>query len=121
MAAWKAVLLVNVALLVGLGSGYLWWGRQLAGLRQELTAARTAVLAGPEREFQGQGVVRAILPELTVIVLTHSDIPGYMAPMTMGFRATSPKLLDGVEVGDSVRFVLRGVVPNLLVVGIEKM
>jgi Cu/Ag efflux protein CusF len=121
MAVWKVVILVNLALLVGLGSGYLWGGRQTARLRGELAAARTTAVTGIEREFQGQGVVRAILPELNVIVLTHNDIAGYMPPMTMGFRAASPQLFDGVEVGDSVHFVLRGTLPNLVLTGIQKL
>jgi len=121
MAVWRIVVLVNLALVIGLGTGFLWGGRQTARLRQELAAARTTTVTGVEREFQGQGVVRVILPELNVIVLTHNDIPGYMPPMTMGFRAASPKLFDGVEVGDSVRFILRGAIPNLTLVGLEKM
>lgn len=122
MAVWKVVTLVNLALVVGLGSGYLWGGRQTARLRGELAAAaRTTAATGVEREFQGQGVVRALLPELNVIVLTHNDIVGYMPPMTMGFRAASPPLFDGVEVGDTVHFVLRGTLPNLVLTGIQKL
>jgi len=121
MAVWRVVLLVNLALVLGLVSGYVWWGRETERMRQELARARAASLAGVEREFQGQGVVRAILPELNVVVVTHDEIPGYMPPMTMGFRAATPQLLNGVEVGDSVRFVLRGTLPNLSVTGIQKL
>lgn len=121
MAVWRVVLLVNLALVLGLLSGYFWWGRETERMRQELARARAASLAGAEREFQGQGVVRAILPELNVVVVTHDEIPGYMPPMTMGFRAATPQLLNGVEVGDSVRFVLRGTLPNLSVTGIQKL
>src|SRR5919106_1520736 len=84
MRAWKAVLLVN-ALLVLLGAGgFVAWRRA-----QEATAgaAGTVAWGGPEREWHGiQGVVRAVMPELGIIVLTHEDIPGYMPGMTMGFR-----------------------------------
>lgn len=121
MAVWRVVLLVNLALVLGLVSGYVWWGRETERMRQELARARAASLAGVEREFQGQGVVRAILPELNVVVVTHDEIPGYMPPMTMGFRVATPPLLNGVEVGDSVRFVLRGTLPNLSVTGIQKL
>lgn len=121
MAVWRVVLLVNLALVLGLVSGYVWWGRETERMRQELARARAASLAGVEREFQGQGVVRAILPELNVVVVTHDEIPGYMPPMTMGFRVATPQLLNGVEVGDSVRFVLRGTLPNLSVTGIQKL
>lgn len=121
MALWQVVILINLALVIGIGSGYLWGGREAARLRGELAAARTMARAGGEREFQGQGVVRAMLPELNVIVLTHNDIPGYMPPMTMGFRAASPELLENVAVGDTVHFLLRGTLPNLIVTGIEKL
>jgi Cu/Ag efflux protein CusF len=117
---WKVVLLVNLALLLGVGWGYLWWGRQAARLQRDLTAARS-LATGLEREWTVNGVVRAILPELDVVVITHEEIPGYMAPMTMGFRAVSPKIYEGVRVGDAVRFTLRGAPPNVKVVALEKV
>ena len=79
------VLLVNLTLALGVGWGYLWWGRQVVRLQRELVAARAQGLAA-EREWTVNGVVRAILPDLDVVVLTHEEIPGYMVPMTMGFR-----------------------------------
>ena len=121
MAVWRVVLLVNLALALGLLSGYVWWGREAERLRQELARTRAASLAGVEREFHAQGVVRAILPELNVVVVTHDEIAGYMPPMTMGFRVATPQLLNGVAVGDSVRFILRGTVPHLFVTGIQKL
>jgi Cu/Ag efflux protein CusF len=117
---WKVVVLVNLALLLGIGWGYLLWGRQAARLQRELVAARS-LATGVEREWTINGVVRAILPELDVIVLTHEEIPGYMAPMTMGFRAVSPKIYEGVRIGDAVRFTLRGAPPNVKVVALEKV
>jgi Cu/Ag efflux protein CusF len=65
--------------------------------------------------------VRAVLPELNVVVVTHDEIAGYMPPMTMGFRVAAPALLDGVAVGDSVRFVLRGTGPNLQITGLRAL
>jgi Cu(I)/Ag(I) efflux system protein CusF len=121
MALWRVALLVNLALGLGLLSGYVWWGRQAERLRQELATSKVPGAAAVEREFQGQGVVRAILPELNVVVVTHDEIAGYMPPMTMGFRVATPHLLNGVEVGDSVRFLLRGTVPNLQITGIQKL
>ena len=121
MALWRVVLLVDLALGLGVLGGYVWWGHEADRLRQELGRTRAASLAGADREFHAQGVVRAILPELNVVVVTHDEIAGYMPPMTMGFRVATPPLLDGIEVGDAVRFVLRGTVPNLLVTGIQKL
>src|SRR5262245_14884370 len=118
MAVWRAVLLVNLALALGVLAGYVWWGRESERLRQELIRARAA---GVDREFDGQGVVRAIVPELNLVVVTHDEIAGYMPAMTMGFRVATPALLNGVQIGDSVRFVLRGTAPNLVVTGIQKL
>ena len=119
MRIWKAVLLVNLALALGVGWGYLWWGRQVVRLQRELVAVQVLGSAA-EREWTVNGVVRAILPDLDVVVLTHEEIPGYMVPMTMGFRAASQKIYEGVRVGDAVRFTVRGAPPNVKIVAIEK-
>jgi len=121
MRAWKAVLLINLALVVGVGWGYAFWGLRAARLERELEEARTAATSVVERQWTVDGVVRAIFPELGVIVLTHGDIPGYMPAMTMGFRVASPKIQEAVAVGDAVRFTLRGILPNLAVTAIEKV
>jgi Cu/Ag efflux protein CusF len=60
------------------------------------------------------------LPELNLLVITHDEIAGYMPTMTMGFRAASPHVYQGVAVGDAVTFVLRGVPPSIVLVGIER-
>ena len=119
MRAWKVVLLLNLALALGVGGGYLWWGRQVSRLQRELVAAQ-ALGSAVEREWTVNGVVRAILPDLEVVVLTHEEIPGFMVPMTMGFRAASPKIYEGVRIGDAVRFTVRGAPPNVKIVAIEK-
>lgn len=122
MRPWRVVLLVDLALLLGLGAGYLWWGQQARRLAGELQAARAAaaVTAGGEREYHATGVVRAGIAELGILVITHGDIPGYMPPMTMGFRTESPKILESVRPGDEVRFTLRGTPPNLAITAIDK-
>ena len=120
MRAWKVVLLVNLALAVGLGWGYLWWGQQALALQRDLAAARVAAASTGEREYHVTGVVRAGLGDLGLLVVTHGDIPGYMPAMTMGFRTASPKIVESVKVGDAVRFTLRGTPPNLAITAIEK-
>jgi Cu/Ag efflux protein CusF len=118
---WRAILLMNLGVALGVGLGYLTWGRQIAGLETELGLARERSLqAGVERVFDAQGVVRAVLQEINVVVLTHDDIGGFMPSMTMGFRLRDPQLLQGVAVGDTVRFKLRGVPPNLVIVEMTK-
>lgn len=121
MRLWRVVLLVNLALGVGLLAGYLAWGRPLADVRAEAEALRAqAVPAGVERVFRGRGVVRAVVSEINVIVLSHEDIPGFMPPMTMGFRTQNPKIYEGIAVGDVVAFTLRGVPPNVAVTELQK-
>ena len=119
MAVWKAVVLIDLALALGVAGGYLWWGRQFDRLVRELVEARAAA-AGP-REYQAEGVIRAVLPEMALVVITHEEIAGYMPAMTMGFRATSPRIYESVEVGDAVRFTLGGVPPNLTITAVEKL
>jgi Cu/Ag efflux protein CusF len=121
MRLWRVVVLVDLALAIGVGAGYLWWGQQARRLGRELELARAAAATGGgEREFQAAGIVRAGLPDLGMIIVTHGEIPGYMPPMTMGFRAASPQILESIKPGDAVRFTLRGTPPNLAITAIDK-
>jgi len=119
MRPWKVVVLVNLALAVGLGWGWVRWGRQIARLEDERAAAWAAA-AGVEREWHVRGVVRAIAPDIDVIVLSHEDIPGFMPAMTMGFRMAVPQIRETVSVGDAVRFTLRGRPPDVAITAIER-
>jgi Cu/Ag efflux protein CusF len=121
MRLWRVVVLVNLALGVGLLFGYLAWGREVVRLGQELDLARRQqVVVGTARTWHGRGVVRAVLPELNVVVLTHDDLAGYMGAMTMGFRVHDPKLYDGLDIGDTVRFTLTGSPPNVEITAMAK-
>jgi Copper binding periplasmic protein CusF len=40
--------------------------------------------------------------------------------MTMGFRVAAPQIYDGVQIGDAVRFTVRGVPPNMVLTGLER-
>jgi Cu/Ag efflux protein CusF len=119
MTVTRVVVLLNLALAIGLGWGYLWWGRDVARLTRELAEARAAAAA--PREYRAEGVVRAVLPDISVVVITHDEIPGYMPAMTMGFRTASPKIYEAVDVGDAVRFTLQGTPPNVAIVAVEKV
>ena len=51
------------------------------------------------------GEVRKLDPVTGLIVLRHGDIPNLAMPaMTMGFEIADKKMLDGLKVGDKVRF-----------------
>ena len=118
MRAAKAVVVVNALLLLLGVSGFTAWRRTQAA---NAAAAQAVTWGGPEREWSGiHGVVRAVLPDLGIIVLTHADIPGYMPGMTMGFRVAAPKIPEPLSVGDAVRFSVRGSPPLVVVSAIEK-
>ena len=118
MRLWRAVLLMNLALALGLMLGYLAWGRQLVRLEQELSVARRQ--AAVPRTWTVRGVVRAVLPQANVVIVTHEDIPGYMTPMTMGFPVKDRALVQGLDIGETVRFTLSGVPPDLVITAIVR-
>jgi Cu/Ag efflux protein CusF len=121
MRLWRVILLVNLALGVGLLCGFLAWGREATRLGQELERARAGqATAGTRRAWQARGVVRAVLPELNVVVLTHEDLAGYMGSMTMGFRVHDPKLYEGLDIGDAVIFTLTGTPPDVEITALAK-
>jgi Cu/Ag efflux protein CusF len=114
MKLWRAVLLLNLALAVGVVLGWLAWGREVSRLEARLGQGQRVVVIGGEQTWVVKGVVRAVIPEIQVLVLTHDEIPGYMsAGMTMGFKVKDAKLLERAHVGDVVRFTLTGVPPDL--------
>jgi Cu/Ag efflux protein CusF len=114
MKLWRAVLLLNLALAVGVLLGWLAWGREVSRLEARLNQNQRVVVIGGEQTWVIKGVVRAVIPEIQVVVLTHDEIPGYMAAgMTMGFKVKDAKLLERAHVGDVVRFTLTGVPPDL--------
>jgi len=52
----------------------------------------------------GQGSVVAVDTAAGEITLDHGEIPGVMGAMKMSFPVADPKLLDGVQPGQSVEF-----------------
>ena len=114
MKLWRAVLLLNLALAMGVVLGWLAWGREVSRLEARLNQSQRVVVIGGEQTWVVKGVVRAVIPEIQVLVLTHDEIPGYMsAGMTMGFKVKDAKLLERAHVGDVVFFTLTGVPPDL--------
>lgn len=119
MRAWKAVVLLNTALILAGVGGFEAW-RKTRGPSLAV-AGQTVTWGGPEREWRDiPGVVRAVIPDLGIIVLTHADIPGYMPGMTMGFRVAAPNIPARLSVGDAVRFTVRGSPPLVVLTAIEK-
>jgi Cu/Ag efflux protein CusF len=122
MRLWRVVLLLNLAIGAGLLVGWLAWGREIPRLeRRLLESQQRVVVVGGEQTWVVKGVVRAVIPEIQVVVLTHEEIPGFMpAGMTMGFKAKSAKMLESVRTGDIVRFTLNGVPPDVQITALVK-
>jgi len=123
MRLWKVIVLVDVALALGAGGGYLWWAGQNRALRQELAEARRAGGAAgrpASQTWSGRAIVRLVQRTQGVIWLTHEALPGLMDGMTMPFETEREQLLDGLGPGDPVRFTLRQQGTRLLVVAIDK-
>ncbi len=121
MRLYKVVILVNIALGLGLLSGFLWWQQDVERLTRELAVAkqRAAAPEAGERSWTLQGIVRGVAPGTTLIV-THEEIPGLMPAMTMSYRADSLNLLRGLSPGDRVQFTLKKTKDQLLVVAVQK-
>jgi Cu/Ag efflux protein CusF len=118
MRATTAVVIVNLLLAIIGAGGFTAWRRAQA---ESAAAAKTVTWGGPEREWRDvHGVVRALVPDLGIIVLTHEDIPGFMPGMTMGFRLAAPQIPESLSVGDAVRFTVRGSPPLVVLTAIEK-
>jgi Cu(I)/Ag(I) efflux system protein CusF len=87
------------------------------------TAVAPEVSWPPTGVFVGEGRVLRVEPENSLIALDHGPIPalGWEA-MVMGFRVDNPTLLDGLAVGDAVRFDFKFDADgnDLYVVDIEK-
>ena len=114
MRLWRVVLLLNLAVAVGVLVGWLAWGREVSRLEGRLQSQQRVVVIGGEQTWNVKGVVRAVIPEIQVVVLTHEEIPGFMpAGMTMGFKVKDPKVLERLRTGDVVRFTLKGVPPDV--------
>jgi Cu/Ag efflux protein CusF len=122
MPLWRVILLLNLALGLGVGGGYLWWAREARALREELARAREAAARGQAgaRVWSAHGIVRLVLKDQDAIFLTHESIPGLMEGMTMGFQTAGGGILDGLAPGDRVLFTVQMKDNRLVVVAIQK-
>jgi Cu/Ag efflux protein CusF len=122
MRLWKVILLVNVALALGFGGGFLWWGREVQDVREELAASRRtieALRAREPRSRSARGIVRFVVPRMGAV---SSPMRRSLASWkgTMGFEAEDAKILEGLSPGDPVRFTLAQKGERLFLVAIER-
>lgn len=117
---WKAILLVNLALAVGVGVGYLRWGYQAGTRRSAGGVEQREAAARGWGSWTVRGIVRAVLPDLGALLVTHEAIPGLMPGMTMGFEVADPRLLAGLTPGDPIQLTLLEKNQRLLLIAIER-
>ena len=72
-----------------------------------------------QKTVVAEGKVVATVPNASQIVVEHGEINGFMEAMTMGYRVDPPSLLEGLKLGDKVRFTID--VPKKAIIKIEKM
>ncbi len=88
-------------IIIILLSSVLW----LTGLACGSESTRAAeAQEHPSRRYDATGEVRAIAADQGSITIHHQPVPDYMPEMTMPFSVEDASLLQGIEVGDQVRF-----------------
>ncbi len=80
-------------------------GRLVVGKGGE-PAVHEAPPAEAKRLYQGVGVIIAVLPRKSRIVVDHEEIKDFMAAMEMSYMVTPATLLERVKPGDKVRFTI---------------
>jgi Cu/Ag efflux protein CusF len=90
------------------------------GLMAQHTGHGTHGTAQPgQRTVVGEGKVIAVVPSSSQVVVDHKDIPGVMGAMTMGYRVEPSSLLERVQAGDTIRFIMDP--QQQVIVAIEKL
>ena len=59
-----------------------------------------------DKEYVAFGVVKDIKESLNTIIIDHDSIPGFMTSMVMPFKFKDKKDIQGLSVGDSLKFRL---------------
>jgi Cu/Ag efflux protein CusF len=91
--------------------------RTLTTLLAGLTVAAAALAQQP----MSSGQVVKLDKAAARVTLKHGEIKHLdMPPMTMVYRATDPKMLDGLAVGDRVRFAADKVNGQYVLVAVTK-
>ena len=57
-------------------------------------------------DFTAEGVVNAVKSKEQKLNITHGPVPGLMSGMTMDFIVQDPHMLDDIQAGNRIRFVL---------------
>jgi protein SCO1/2 len=82
-------------------AGAIAWGLVLA-----LLGCDVAQHSQRARRVEATGVVEALDPALSQVVIDHDDIPGVMPAMSMSFDVADPRLFDTLAPGQKIAFTL---------------
>ncbi len=69
-------------------------------------AAHEAPQPEAKRLYEGVGIVIAVLPRRSRLVVDHEEIKDFMSALEMSYMVTPATLLNGLEPGDKVRFTI---------------
>ena len=119
MRLYGVVTVTNLAFALGVVCGYVWWHEEVDRLGRELDSVRQ-LAAATTQTWTVKGIVRAVLKDDGVVVITHEPLGGMMSAMTMGFRVKDRALLEGLEPGDRIDFTVAPAGKDLLVVALKK-
>ena len=61
---------------------------------------------GMAKSVTGEGNVIAVVLATEQVVVDHGDIRGFMDAMTIGYKVSPASLLDGLNAGDRIRFII---------------
>lgn len=56
------------------------------------------------KTYTVEGQILGFSDNDSTIYINHEEIPGYMEAMSMPFRVQDPKALEGLKIGDAIRF-----------------
>src|SRR5687767_4698661 len=81
--------------------------RGIAGILIAAALAAPACNRAPAaREYQLTGQIISVDPERQEVLVSHEDIPGFMAAMTMPYKVRDAGVLYGAEPGDLITATL---------------
>lgn len=73
------------------------------------------------RTYQAVGVVKGIDPKAPILEIDHEDIPGLMPAMEMQFHVKDRSIMQGLGVGDRIKFTIENGVGGMKITAIQKV
>jgi Cu(I)/Ag(I) efflux system protein CusF len=113
---------ITLLVLVAASSTFSGCGRDDAPSTSSMPNMPAQQPAGAQAaENRGMGVVQSVDAANGSLTIAHEPIPALGWPsMTMAFKVDRPALLEGVEAGDRIEFMLRGRDMSAVVTSIEE-